>query len=88
MERKKRTLIGTAVSAAKEKTALVAVARARTHSRYLKQYRNMRILQCHDEKNRAMKGDTVLIEETRPLSKEKRWKIVKIITKITNSHSQ
>ena len=79
MEQKARTIVGEVVSAKMEKTAVVAVTRTRRHPRYLKFRRITTRLKCHNEGNRAKKGDIVAIEQSRPLSREKRWKIVKIM---------
>lgn len=71
-----RKLQGTVVSDKMNKTRVVAVERLKKHRRYQKYYRVTRRYKAHDEKNEYKTGDKVVIEETRPLSKEKRWIIV------------
>ena len=71
--------IGYVVSDKREKTITVEVSRLVKHPRYGKfQYRSTRF-HAHDEKNEAKLGDKVEIESTRPLSKQKRYRLVKII---------
>lgn len=72
----KRTLQGTIISDKMDKTRVVAVSRLKKHPRYKKYYKITRKFKAHDEKNEYKTGDKVLIEETRPLSKEKRWRII------------
>jgi len=76
MPKRPRRLIGTVVSDKMQKTAVVEISHLRRHARYLKYYRVSRRLKAHTEKNEYRVGDRVLIEETRPLSKEKRWRII------------
>jgi small subunit ribosomal protein S17 len=75
IEGKKRKLIGTVVSDKMQKTRVVLVARLKKHPKYLKYYKVSTKLKAHDEENAYHTGDVVTIEETRPLSREKRWKI-------------
>ena len=72
----KRKLTGLVVSDKMQKTRVVAVTRLKKHSRYLKYYKSTSKFKAHDEKNEYKTGDKVIIEETRPLSKDKRWIIV------------
>lgn len=58
------------------KTRVVAVEWLKKHPRYLKYYKKRTKLKAHDERNEYKIGDRVIIEETRPLSREKRWVIV------------
>lgn len=76
---KKRKLIGTVVSDKMQKTRVVEVERFKKHPKYLKYYRVGTKFKAHDENNEYHTGDKVQIEETRPMSKEKRWKIIKKI---------
>jgi len=71
-----RKLQGIIVSDKMNKTRVVAVTRFKKHPRYLKYYKVTKKFKAHDEKNEYKLGDKVIIEETRPLSKEKRWKII------------
>ena len=74
-----RTLKGTVVSSQMQKTAVVLVDRLKKHPRYGKYYRVSKKVKAHDGESAYRVGDHVTIEETRPLSKEKRWKIVGLI---------
>jgi small subunit ribosomal protein S17 len=73
---KKRKIIGVVVSDKMSKTRVVAVASLKKHPKYLKYYHVTTKFKAHDEKNEYKVGDKVIIEESRPLSKEKRWRIV------------
>lgn len=75
-EIKRRHLEGVVVSDKMQKTAVVAVTRIATHSKYLKQHKVTRNYKAHDENKEYKVGDKVVIEETRPISKDKKWKIV------------
>jgi small subunit ribosomal protein S17 len=75
--RKERT--GKVVSNKMDKSITVAVERKVKHSIYGKFVAKTTKFMVHDEKNEANEGDTVLISETRPLSKNKRWRLVEII---------
>jgi len=72
----KRKLQGIIISDKMNKTRVVAITRLKKHPRYKKYYKVTRKFKVHDEKNEYKTGDKVIIEETRPLSKEKRWIIV------------
>lgn len=72
----KRKLQGTIVSDKMNKTRVVAIERLKKHPRYLKYYKTTRRFKAHDENNEYKTGDKVVIEETRPISKEKRWRII------------
>lgn len=61
------------------KTVVVRVWRVKRHPKYLKYYRVATKLKAHDEKGEYRRGDEVLIRETRPLSKEKRWRVVELL---------
>ncbi|MGE4554637.1 MAG: 30S ribosomal protein S17 [Candidatus Paceibacterota bacterium] len=79
MEKKKskRLLRGIIVSAKMEKTAVVEVEHLKFHPKYKKYYRVHRRFKAHNPDNLFKEGERVIIEEIRPLSKEKRWKIIK-----------
>lgn len=68
-----RELIGTVASAKMKKTVVVIVNRLKMHDKYRKQYMVSTKYKAHDEKGEYKAGDKVIIRETRPLSKEKRW---------------
>jgi len=72
----KRRFIGVVVSDKMSKTRVIEITRFKKHPRYLKYYRITKRFKAHDEENQYKVGDRVVIEETRPLSKEKRWRIV------------
>ena len=64
-----------------DKTRVVSITRLKQHPRYKKYYKITKKFKAHDEKNEYKKGDIVVIEETRPISKEKRWKIKGLVEK-------
>lgn len=72
----KRTLEGVVTSDKMVKTRVVAVSRLKKHPKYLKYYKVTQKYKAHDEKNEYKAGDKVMIEESRPLSRDKRWTIV------------
>ena len=75
--RKVRT--GTVVSDKMQKTVVVAIDRRVAHPVYGKMVTRTKRVKAHDEENSAKTGDTVRIMETRPLSKDKRWRVVEIL---------
>ena len=81
MEKKRKTRVGCVVSNKMDKTVVVTVETLRHHPLYKKTIRRAVKFKAHDEKNECRLGDTVKIIETRPLSKEKRWRVAEIITK-------
>jgi len=76
----KKQLIGTVVSNKMQKTVVVEVERLKEHPKYKRRFRVHKKYKAHDEKGEYHVGDKVMIEECRPLSKEKRWKVIKRIT--------
>ena len=79
--KRKKTKIGHVLSNRMKKTVVVEVEYFIPHRLYNKRVRHLSKFKAHDEENACKIGDEVLIEETRPLSKEKRWKVVKILSK-------
>lgn len=82
MEQKRgmrKTRIGVVVSDKMDKTVVVAVETLVQHPLYKKTIKRTTKFKAHDENNECKVGDKVLIMETRPLSKEKRWRVVKIL---------
>lgn len=73
---KRRQLKGEVVSAKMDKTVVVKVDRTLLHSKYLKRFTVSKRYKAHDEANAYKEGDLVLIEEARPMSKTKRWRVV------------
>jgi small subunit ribosomal protein S17 len=76
-----RTLTGVVSSDKRDKTITVMITSRETHPIYKKQFKITRKYTAHDEKNEAHEGDTVMIAETRPISKTKTWTLVKVIEK-------
>lgn len=74
--KKARELRGVVASAKMKKTVVVKIDRMKTHAKYRKQYLVSKKYKAHDEKNEYKEGDKVIIRETRPLSKGKRWEVV------------
>ena len=72
---------GVVVSASNDKTIVVKITKRKPHPIYKKMMTSTKKLHAHDELNEAGVGDTVQIMETRPLSKMKRWRLVKIVEK-------
>ena len=72
---------GVVVSDVNDKTIVVAISERKAHPVYGKQITTTKKFHAHDENNEAGIGDTVQIMETRPLSKMKRWRLVKIVEK-------
>lgn len=78
---KKRSVIGTVVSDKMDKTVVVLVDRLVKHKLYHKYIRRHKKFSAHDETNTCRIGDKVLITESRPLSKTKKWRVGKVIEK-------
>ena len=75
----KKTREGVVVSDKMTKTRVVVIERVFRHPQYERVITRSKRLKAHDEKNASKGGDRVLIEETRPLSKEKRWRILQVL---------
>ncbi|PLX26355.1 30S ribosomal protein S17 [Candidatus Parcubacteria bacterium] len=73
----KRKLEGEVVSSKMDKTVVVKVTTIKIQSKYKKRYKSSKSYKAHDEKNQYKVGDIVVIEGCRPLSKDKRWRVVK-----------
>jgi len=80
-DKKRKSKMGRVVSNKMDKTVVVTVESYRPHPLYKKQVRRIKKFKAHDEQNSCHIGDVVRIEETRPLSKEKRWRVVEIVSK-------
>ena len=76
---RRKTRLGVVVSDAREKTITVRIDTARPHPVYGKTVRRSLKLHVHDERNDANVGDTVRVMECRPLSAQKRWRLVEIV---------
>lgn len=77
----RKTRIGKVVSDKMEKTVVVAVERLVRHPLYNKPMKQTDRFKAHDENNESHVGDTVKIMETRPLSKDKRWRVIEVLEK-------
>ncbi len=77
----RKTRVGTVVSDKMDKTIVVAIEDNVSHPLYKKIIKRTVKFKAHDEKNEAKAGDRVKIMETRPLSKDKRWRLVEIVEK-------
>lgn len=77
----RKTMVGRVISDKMDKTIVVAVGDRIAHPLYKKIIKYTYKLKAHDEKNECGVGDKVLVMETRPLSKDKRWRLVEIIEK-------
>jgi small subunit ribosomal protein S17 len=77
----RKTLIGRVSSDKMDKTIVVAIENSVKHKLYNKVIKRTYTLKAHDENNEAHVGDRVKVMETRPLSKDKRWRLVEIVEK-------
>ena len=77
----RKTRVGLVVSDKMQKTVVVAIERRVPHPVYGKMMTRTTRLKAHDEENTAKAGDTVRIMETRPMSKDKRWRLVEIVSR-------
>ena len=78
---RRKELVGRVVSDKMDKTIVVSVETYKRHPLYNKRIKYTKKYKAHDEHNEAKEGDLVRIMETRPLSKEKRWRLVEIVEK-------
>jgi len=78
---KRKTRVGVVTSDKMQKTVVVKVQTTTRHPLYGKTLRQVRKFKAHNEDNAARAGDKVLIAETRPLSKDKRWRVVQVLEK-------
>ncbi len=81
VQNKRKTKVGRVVSDKMDKTIVVSVERLARHPLYKRVIRLTTKFKAHDETNEAHVGDTVLIEESRPLSATKRWRLVRVLQK-------
>ncbi|MDR1775916.1 MAG: 30S ribosomal protein S17 [Actinomycetes bacterium] len=77
----RKTRQGVVVSASSDKTCVVKIEERKKHPLYNKMITSSKKLHAHDEENSAGVGDTVVVMETRPLSKLKRWRLTEIVEK-------
>ena len=79
---RRKTRVGMVISDKMDKTIVVAVEEFVRHSLYVKAVKRTKKIKAHDENNECNIGDKVRIMETRPLSKDKRWRLVNIVEKV------
>ncbi|GIW12456.1 MAG: 30S ribosomal protein S17 [Dehalococcoidia bacterium] len=82
MFKDRRVLQGTVVSDKMDKTVVVAVERLKRHPLYRRTIRRTTKYKAHDERNECRVGDIVRIVESRPLSREKRWRVIQIVRRV------
>lgn len=82
MNTQRKRLVGKVVSNKMDKTIVVEIETLKMHALYKKSIRSRKRIKGHDEKNQCSIGDIVRVEETRPLSKEKHYRLVEIIEKV------
>ena len=78
---KKKTMTGVVVSNKMDKTVVIKVERRFAHPVFKKVVKTTKKYKVHDEKNECLEGDFIRIQETRPLSKEKHWRLLGVITR-------
>ena len=78
---RRRTTTGVVERAPKDKTISVATVQLVQHTRYRRYVRRRTVYKVHDEKQEAKRGDVVEIMETRPLSKTKHWRLVRVVAR-------
>ncbi len=88
MQGRRKTKVGRVVSDKMEKTIVVSVERLTRHPLYKRVIRVTTKFAAHDELNQARVGDTVLIEESRPLSRTKRWRLVEVISRAAEASTE
>lgn len=76
-----RKMTGTVISDKMQKTVVAKITRLKEHPLYHKKYQASKKIKVHDPSNQSKIGDVIEIEETKPISKDKSWKLVKIIKK-------
>lgn len=83
---KRKTFIGEVISDKMQKTVIVRVETSRKHPKYKKVVKHANKFKAHNENGTAKIGDVVSIEETRPISKDKRWRVVSVLKKAELPH--
>ena len=77
--KQRKTIVGVVTSNSMNKTIVVSSEKFVQHPKYRKYIRRATVYKAHDEKSEAKVGDSVKIEESRPLSKTKRWRLIEIV---------
>jgi len=83
---KRKTFVGEVISDKMSKTVIVRVETSRKHPKYQKVVKHANKFKAHNENDAVKVGDTVRIEETRPISKDKRWRVVSVVKKAQMPH--
>lgn len=83
---KRKEFMGTVISDRMQKTIVVRITRLAKHPKYGRTIKRYSKFKVHDEKNTAKTGDIVKIQETRPLSKDKRFRLIKVLGKVQTPH--
>jgi small subunit ribosomal protein S17 len=83
-----KSFTGVVTSAKPDKTIVVSVASRKTHPIYKKQYRVTTSYMAHDETNKALLGDTVIIRECKPISRHKRFELEKVLSHAAITHEE
>ncbi len=78
---RRQTAVGTVVSDKMQKTVVVEISRLMRHPQFDRMVRRKTTVKAHDEQRECRIGDTVRVMETRPLSKDKRWRVVQVLEK-------
>ncbi|MBI5179547.1 MAG: 30S ribosomal protein S17 [Nitrospinae bacterium] len=86
VQHKRKTRVGQVVSNKMDKTIVVKIERKMLHPVFKKFIKRTKKYVAHDKDNKCQVGDVVEIEETRPMSKTKRWKVVSIVSSIRSEH--
>ncbi len=81
VKKNKRRFEGVVTSHRMDKTAVVRVKQIKVHPKYGKRYQTSEKYKIHDEKNECKVGELVIFEECRPISKDKRWRLIEIVKK-------
>lgn len=81
-KRYRKTRVGVVTSSKMDKSVVVSMERQAMHSRFLKYQRVSKKVKAHDEKNEYQVGDRVQLIETRPLSKDKHWRVQKLLQRV------
>ena len=84
----RKTMTGVVVSNKMDKTVVIKVERKFAHPVFKKVVKTTKKYQVHDEKNECIEGDFISIQETRPLSKNKRWRLIDVIVRKNSSENE
>ena len=88
MNKARKTITGQVVSDKMDKTVVVAVEHYRTHRLYKRRIKRLSKFKAHDYNNSCKMGDTVRIEETKPLSRDKRWRVTEVLARVDIAETQ